>query len=223
MSENMFDSNQLMMMINILNVSSSHLREEVSDLKIREVELRWKELLSTLHNCFTYAQSNGIDLKEYKTDLKEIVDNLYIVEKLIRDRKDGKVTVIDDIAKSVIYIAEKIDDVLAGIGWKRVVRPITEAIFLIPKKILAMFSRTTEEPKMLSSAIQSYLPPPMKSLPSRNQMSSNVSQKEDIIVVNDDDIIDVEWVVVKDTEESFARQILRQVHERISLIESGDI
>jgi len=192
MAENMFDSNQLMMMINILNVSTHHLKDEVSELKIQEVEQRWKELLSSLHNCFAYAQSNGINLREYKTDLKEIFDNLYSVEKLVRNRKDGKVSIIDDIAKGVIYIAGKIDDVLAGIGWKRVVQPITEAIFMIPKKILAMFSGTAEIPKMLPNVIQNYLPPPMKSLPSGNVAQPSKSK--------DDDIIVVEWADVKDTK-----------------------
>jgi len=116
MSENMFDSNQLMMMINILNVSTRHLKDEISELKIQEVESRWKELLSTLHNCFAYAQSNSIDLREYKTDLREIVDNLYSVEKLVRKKNEGKVSIIDEIAEGIIYIAGKIDDVLAGIG-----------------------------------------------------------------------------------------------------------
>jgi len=214
MSENMFDSNQLMMMINILNVSTHHLKDEVSDLKIQEVEQRWKELLSTLHNCFSYAQSNGIDLREYKTDLKEIVDNLYTVEKLIRNRNDGKVSIIDDIAQGIIYIAGKIDDVLAGIGWKRVVQPITEAIFMIPKKILAMFSSTAETPKMLPKVIQNYLPPPMKNLPSGNYQQPKTSSA-------DDKVIDVEWVDVRE-EESFASQVLRQMQDRISRMESGD-
>jgi hypothetical protein len=215
MSENIFDANQLMMMINILNISTRHLKDEISELKIREVEVRWKELLSTLHNCFAYAQSNSIDLRQYKTDLSEIVDNLYSVEKLVRQKNEGKVSIIDDIAQGVFYIAGKIDDVLAGIGWKRVVQPITEAIFLIPKKIMAMFSGTSETPKILPNMIQNYLPPPMKSLPSKNIGQSNVKRK-------DDDIIDVEWGNVKDTKESLASQIIRQMHDRISHIESGD-
>lgn len=215
MVENMFDSNQLMMMINILNVSTRHLKDEISDLKIQEVEERWKELLSTLHNCFTYAQSNNIDLREYKTDLKEIVDNLYSVEKLVREKNNGKVSMIDETAEGLIYIAGKIDNVLEGIGWKKVVQPITEAIFMIPKKIMGMFSGASEMPKMLPNVIQNYLPPPMKSLPSESKGRSSSKSK-------DDDIIDVEWVTVKDTKESLASQILRQMHDRISLIESGD-
>ncbi len=215
MSENMFDSNQLMMMINILNVSTRHLKDEISELKIQEVESRWKELLSTLHNCFAYAQSNSIDLREYKTDLREIVDNLYSVEKLVRKKNEGKVSIIDEIAEGIIYIAGKIDDVLAGIGWKRVVQPITEAIFMIPKKIMAMFSGASETPKMLPNVIQNYLPPPMKSLPTEIKGLSSAKLK-------DDDVIDVEWVDVKDTKESLASQILRQMHDRISRIESGD-
>lgn len=218
MSENMFDSNQLMMMINILNVATRQLKDEISELKILEVEQKWKELLSTLHNCFSYAQSNGIDLREYKTDLRDIVDNLYSVEKLIRNRKDGKVSIVDDIAQGVIYIAGKIDNVLAGIGWKRVVQPITEAIFIISKKILAVFSSTADTPKMLPHIIQNYLPPPMKTLPSGNYQQPITSSA-------DDNVIDVEWVDVKSKKESkgsFASQVLRQMQDRISRMESGD-
>jgi hypothetical protein len=215
MSENRFDANQFLMMINILNVATKHLKEEVSDLKTQEIEQRWKELLSTLHSCFAYAQTYDIDLREYKTDLRDILDNLYGIEKLVRNRKDGKITVIDDIAQGVIFIASKIDDVLEGVGWKRVVRPITEAIFMIPKKIIAMFSKKTETPQMLPNIIQQYLPPPMKSLPnSKNAYQPTPAHKNN-------DVIDVEWVETSNTEESFAQKLLRQRRERIARTESG--
>jgi hypothetical protein len=213
MSGSAFDSNQFLMMVNILGVSTKHLKDEAPELKIQEIEHRWKELLSTLHNCFSYAQTHEVDLREYKTDLREIVDHLYSIEKIVRDRKDGKVTVIDDIAKGIIFIASKIDDVLEGIGWKRVVRPITEAIFVIPKKIIAMFSSKTDTTPMLPEIIQQYLPPPMKTLPSGNTTQPSSTQ--------DDDVIDVEWIEVENTEESYAKTVLRQMHDRISHIESG--
>jgi len=214
MSDNIFDSNQLMMMINILSVYTRSLRDEVSDLKIEEIEERWKNLLSTLHNCFSYAQSNGVDLRNYKTELKEIVDNLHVVEKLIRARRDGKITVVDDVAKGVIFIAEKIDDVLEGIGWKRVVAPITVAIFAIPKKITAMLSRPSNTSGRFPDAIQQYLPPPMTSLPSGSIVSDD----------DNDDVIDVEWVEIEkeqSPDESFVNQLFRRMHERIDRIESG--
>jgi len=213
MSENTFDANQFLMMIDLLNVVTKDLKDDISDLKIQEVERRWKELLSTLHSCFSYAQTHDIDLREYKTDLREILDNLYSIEKLVRNRKDGKITVLDEIAQGVIFIASKIDDVFEGIGWKRVVRPITEAIFMIPKKIIAMFSKKTETPPMLPDIIQKYLPPPMESL-------SNNSNNQLTPAQRDSNVIDVEWVEIANTEESFAQQLLRQRRERIARTES---
>jgi hypothetical protein len=119
-------------------------------------------MLSAFHDCFAYAQSNGVDLREYKTDLREIVDNLYGIEQLIRARKDGKIFVNDETAQVVSYIAGKIDDILASIGWKRVVQPITEAIFIIPMKIVAMFASKAEAPQLPPVVIQNYLPSPAK-------------------------------------------------------------
>lgn len=216
MSEKMFDSNQFVMMINILSVSTKHLKDDVSELKSEEIEQRWQELLSTLHDCFEYAQSQNVDLRDYKNDLKEIMDNLYSVDKIVRSRNDGKVSIVDDIAQVVMFIATKIDDVLAGVGWKRIVRPITEAIFMIPKKIMALFSGKTETPKLLPDTIKKYLPPPMKVLPSPSNQPSIPHQKDG------NKVIDVEWVDVEDNQESFASQVLRKMRDRISKQETGD-
>lgn len=215
MPNDTFDVNRLMMMINILNAATQHLKDELDELKIQEVEQQWKQLLSTLHDCFAYAQSNGIDLREYKSELQQIVYNLYSVEKVVHRRKDNKVSVVDDFAKSVIYIAGKIDDVLDGIGWKRVVRPITEAIFMIPKKIISMFSNKSDTSKMLPEVVEQYLPPPMKSLPSWTAVPPSGTGR--------DTVVDVEWREVEDNRESYASRLLRQMNDRISRAESEDL
>lgn len=213
MSENVFDPNQLTMMFAILTVHTKHLKDEVSELKLYEVEQRWKEILSTLHSCFAYIQSNNINIMEYREDIKEILDNLYTVEKVINDKKSGKITVVDDVAKSVAFIAERIDDVLEGVGLKRVVGPITVAIFEIPKRILSMVSNGSYNSAVLSDAVQRYLPPPITDWDNEHTLENTLESE-------DGEIIDVDWVDVG-AKESFARQLLRQMHERIDHIESG--
>lgn len=217
MSEDTFDTNQFLMMINILSVSTKHLSDEAAKLKIEEVEQKWKELLSTLHSCFSYAQTHNIDLREYKDDLKSIIDSLYVIEKMVRKRKDSKIPLLDDIAQGIIFISDKVDGVLEGIGWKRVVRPITEAIFMIPKKVVEMFSGKTEASKILPDTIQKYLPPPIKALPSVQSNPPVPSKKEDVDIIEE-----IEWVEVEISEESYARKLLRQMQDRISRIESGE-
>lgn len=215
MSERIFDSNRFLMAISTLNVAAKHLGDEVQSLKMAEIEYRWKEILSTLHEYFAYAQSHSIDLKDYRNELNEIIHSLYIIEKAIQDRSDGRVAVLDDVAQGIIFISGKIDDVLEGIGWRRVVRPITEAIFVIPKKVASIFSQKQSQPKALQSTIQQYLPPPMArlSLPAQPPRQAPTKKNE---------TIQVKWVEVETSNESYAEKVLRRMHDRISAIEEGD-
>jgi hypothetical protein len=209
---NLSASNYLMMMITTLNCATENLKNEIFELSIYDVEQRWEQLLSTLHRCFYYAQSNNLDLHEYKTDFKEIVNNLHAIEKQIHQKKYEKVSIIDDIANTVISVAEHIDEILIGIGWRKVVRPITEAIFRIPQKILSHFSSISSCSPLLPE-VEKYLPPPM--LPSEDFKESTPST----IAPN---TVNVEWVEVPQKEESFARRLLRKMHDRIDRIESGE-
>lgn len=214
MSESSFDSNQLMMMLNILAVHTKILKNDAQTLPVQGLERNWKVLLSTLNDCFSYAQSHKVDLRDHKSELREIVENLVSVEKILQGRKEKKVTVVDDIAQGIIFIAEKIDNVLKGIGWPAVAKPITEAIYFIPKRITALFSGPEDDSMdYFTESAQKYLPPPLKALPVIVEPQPSEPT---------DDIVETEWVDIEQTQESFAGQVLRRMHERIRQQEMGD-
>lgn len=218
MSDSMFDSNQFVGMVNILNIYTTDLKDEALEISLGELEKRWKELLSTLNELFGYAQRYQVDLRDYKTDLKEIVGNLYAIEKIVQKRKDKKVAAVDEMAEGIIYIAGRIDDILDSIGWKRVVRPITEAIFLIPKRVISMFSKEKEAPSLLSDSAKKYLPPPIRSLPTATSLPAKKENDSNDIIIDGE----VEWIEREETNESFASQVLRRMHSRIERREVGD-
>jgi hypothetical protein len=213
MTEDVSGSNQLTMKIILLNTLASKFKDEVKKINIEKAEQGWKQLLSNFHECVEYAQSNRINLQSYKAELTEIVNNLYEIQRIIHDRTYSKTFIPDNFVHELLFIADKIDDVLVSIGCTKVVRPITEAIFEIPRKIISMISSTSDTTKILPSTSQHYLPPPLTSLPSSNGTQPDTAS-------NVDDII--EWVDVKDTNESFSSQVLRQMRNKILHIKSGD-
>jgi hypothetical protein len=217
MSESIFDANRLLLMINYLNVSSGYLKNTASESKIDDIELKWNALLSTMHSCFTYAQTNNVDLREYKEDLKQIVENLYYVEQEINDKKYTRLLIVDELAQGMIFISKKIDNIFTMIGWKRVMQPITEAIFLIPQKIHAMFSGKKVPSKRVIDAITHYLPPPKNTFPIDNEQNQYQPKK------NESKIDECEWEEVENKKtDSFARLLLNEMQDRISRNESGE-
>jgi hypothetical protein len=165
MNEGIHESNRFLMMISILKSLTMRLNDEAPKLKVGELDHKWQELLSTFYDTFIYAQEHNIDLREYKEDIRLILDDLYNIQKSVVHRTTSKVQLIDDLTRVVIFTADKIDNILEGIGWKRVVRPITEAIFMIPRQIIEMVTGKTEASVLLPDTIREKLPPPVRTLP----------------------------------------------------------
>lgn len=209
MSIKVYDPNRLLVMIQALDVYTSDLRREASSMQPEELEIRWKRLLDALYECFIYAQQHEVLLGEYKTELRNIIENLYLIEKSIKERKGKKPSLTNKFAEGMISIASKIDSILEGFGWKPVVRPITEAMFHIPAKVKQMLS--SEPPKALPMPLYETYLPPVPLLPSPPPPS--VPLQSAVISDYDDQI---EWQQIEGkTKESYADEVLRKLRERV--------
>ena len=210
-----YDKNRLLVMVETLEVYTSALRDESQKLSMEELEDRWQKLLSALYDCFSYAQTYEVFLGEYKQELRIIIENLHNVEKIIKEKHSTKPAITEKFAEGIIAIADKIDNILDGFGWNRVVRPITEAIFHIPLKIIEMFSPNTPSalpPPSYTTYLPPISPPPAQLPPAP---PANSEDEGDTVVWSPAE-------VDEQPKESYSAKMMRELRERVGRRTAGE-
>jgi len=211
MQTNGYDPNFLLIKIQILDVLTTDLRSDALIISVENLEIRWGDMLEKMQECFSYANLHQVYLGEHKNELRHIIENLHSVEKALKERKSNPPKRSDTVAEKVISIADKVDKILVNFGWRPVVRPITEAIFHIPRKLKEIFS--PEEPRLPPpSSPDIYMPSSLNQLTSKDVKTLSATNT----------VIDGEASDIEEKPETSAEAIFRRLRTRIDKRLSGE-
>lgn len=167
------DQNKLLLMMTSLKVMTKILKDYAKRITLIELEGKWIAITESFTQCISYAQKQDILLFQYKDDLAEIMTNMYEIEIVLKERNDHRSS-INSHVQTILVVADKLDDVLVGFGFKRIIRPITEVVFGIFQAVGHMVSQPSSN----------ILPSPQQTLylPSQDAIRSSVPTTVESIV-----------------------------------------